>query len=50
MNLAYFCCVLLLLFAFGALANGIERELQRGIALQATVEPNNLLRREEEEE
>ena len=48
MTMAYFCCVLLLLFAFGTLANGIEKELQRGIALQATVEPNNLLRREEE--
>lgn len=48
MTMAYFCCVLLLLFAFGALANGIEKELQRGLALQATVEPNNLLRREEE--
>ena len=47
MNLAYFCCVLILLFTFGALANGIEKELQRGIALQ-DIEPNNLLRREEE--
>tara|TARA_A200000159_G_scaffold24384_1_gene21499 strand:- start:16551 stop:16697 length:147 start_codon:yes stop_codon:yes gene_type:complete len=48
MSMAYFCCVFILLFAFGALANGIEKELQRGIALQATVEPNNLLRQEEE--
>lgn len=49
MTMAYFCCVLLLLFAFGALANGIEKEIQRGITLRATVEPNNLLRQEEEE-
>lgn len=48
MSMAYFCCVLILLFTFGALAGGIEKELQRGIALQDIVEPNNLLRREEE--
>tara|TARA_Y100000114_G_scaffold66465_1_gene60946 strand:- start:3841 stop:3990 length:150 start_codon:yes stop_codon:yes gene_type:complete len=49
MNLAYFCCVLILLFAFGALANAIEKELQLSIATQTTVEPNNLLQRSEEE-
>ena len=49
MNLFYFCCVLILLFAFGALANAIDKEQQLSIATQTTVEANNLLQRSEEE-
>ena len=49
MNVFYLCCVLILLFVFGALANSIEKELLLSIATQTTVEPNNLLQRSEEE-
>ncbi len=49
MTMAYLCCVLILLFAFGALANAIDKELQLSIATQTTVETNNLLQRSEEE-